>query len=55
MSRKVLFDWPFASSRPTESSMACGRIVVGVWSGVCGAMVGDRRFGWSSCDRVAVS
>ncbi len=30
MSRKVLFDWPFASSRSMESSAKCGRIVVEV-------------------------
>lgn len=54
MSRKILFDWPFASSRSTESSVECGRIMVKVWSGDRGAMAGDRGIGWSSCDVVAV-
>ncbi len=40
MSRKVLFDWPFVSSRSTESSVECGRIMVEVLER------GLRRYGW---------
>lgn len=40
MSRKVLFDWPFASSRLTGSSAKCGRIMVEVLER------GLRRHGW---------
>jgi hypothetical protein len=40
MSRKVWFDWPFTSSRSTESAVECGRIVVE------GLERGLRRYGW---------
>lgn len=55
MSRKVLFDWFFVSSRFTKSSVECGRSRWRLWSAVRGAMAGDRRVGWSSRDRVAIS
>lgn len=55
MSRKVLFDWFFVSSRFTKSSVECGRSWWKLWSAVRGAMAGNHGIGWSSRDRVAVS